>query len=110
MIQTQTVATLLAASEAFDVPLRLGEGFDEQRFAHLCQALRACAQEWAEAEVIPKVAANVLVDLFPAIESCSYLPFYHGEEAQRIRDAAQTLGDLVRECVAIRNGHPPTRA
>src|SRR4051812_30532744 len=105
MLKVDTVRDLLRASEAFSVPLRLGDGLNEERFHELCDALRACAKEWASEPVIPKAAANVLVDLFPAIESCSHLPFYRGDDAQRIRDAALTISDLVRECVAIGANH-----
>lgn len=102
MLQVETtVRDLLKAVEGFVVRLRQGEGFDKRRFDRLCKVLRACAKEWSQADAIPKVAANVLVDLFPAIESCSYLPFYRDGEAQRIRDAAQKIGELVRECVTV---------
>lgn len=100
MEPAESVRHLLQAAEAFSVPLRTGAGVNPQRLNDLCDALRVCAREWAEAAAIPKAAANVLVDLFPAVESCSYLPFYEADEAQRIRDAAQILGDLVRACVA----------
>ncbi len=100
MVQGESVRSLLSAAEAFLVPLRLGEGLQEQRLNDLCGVLRACAHEWACAAAIPKAAANVLVDLFPAIEACSYLASYDGDEAQRIRNAAQTIGDLVHACVA----------
>src|SRR5207302_666062 len=91
--------------EVFNVPLRLGEGFNEQHFNDLCTVLRFCAREWAQEPAIPKVAVNVLVDLFPAIESCSHLAFYQGAESQHIRDAALMISDLVRECVAVSADH-----
>jgi hypothetical protein len=105
MIQVDLAADLQRAAEAFTVPLRMGEGLNEPCLEELCAVLRACAREWAQTAAIPKAAANVLVDLFPAVESCSYLPFYQGETAQRIRDTAMTLGQLARACVAMDEDH-----
>src|SRR2546421_144263 len=100
MLKVDIIHDLLQAAEAFSVPLRTGQGWNERRFQELCSVLRACAREWSDSHTVPKTAVNVIVDLFPAVESCSHLAFYQGEEAQRIRDGAMTLGDLIRDCFA----------
>lgn len=99
MAQSEPVTALLQAVEAFGVPLRSGEGFNEAGFQSLVDALRACATAWADADTIPKLAANVLVDLAPATEAASYA--YRDAVAERIREASYTLADLIRDCVAV---------
>lgn len=48
---------------------------------------------------MPKLAANVLVDLYPAVEASSYL--YGDDYAPRVRTVAEEIGDLVNSCVAV---------
>lgn len=92
------VVRLAAATEAFLSPLRNLDGFDEGAFTELCAALEACALEWGASDVIPKAGANILVDLFNAVEAASY--GYPSEEGVRIRQAATRLDKLVGHCVA----------
>lgn len=92
------VDALLAAAEKFTVPLRMGQGIDETALDALRGALRACADAWRDRDLVPKLAANVLVDLYPAVEASSYL--YGDDYAPRVRTVAEEIGDLVRSCVA----------
>lgn len=92
------VDALLVAADKFTVPLRMGQGVDEVALDALRDALRRCAEAWHERDLVPKLAANVLVDLYPAVEASSYL--YSDDYAPRVRTVAEEIGDLVRSCVA----------
>jgi hypothetical protein len=98
MTDTPEVEAVMTAAEQFDVPLRNGEGMDEIALKNLRDALRACAAAWRDSDTIPKRAANVLVDLSPAIEASSYL--YDEDYAARVRDVYLEIADLVRDCVS----------
>lgn len=93
------VHKLMKASELSLIPLRMMQGFDEENFLALCEALKNCAKAWSELDHIPKLGVNILIDLYPAALSCSYL--YSEKEGDRMRNHIEHLGDLVRECVAI---------
>ncbi|WP_043265911.1 hypothetical protein [Streptomyces sp. CT34] len=93
------VAELASSWERFDVSLRMRRGFDEMAFNQLKTALAQCAESWASSDTIPRLAANILVDIFPATEGNS--PLYSGPEAEKITEAAYELQELVTECVAV---------
>jgi hypothetical protein len=95
------VTRMVRAWATFDESLRTRNGFDEIAYAALTEALRACATEWAELDAIPRLGANVLVDVFAATEANAGL--YEGDIADRVREAAHALHDLVGECVALRS-------
>ncbi|MEZ4864109.1 MAG: hypothetical protein R3C14_22535 [Caldilineaceae bacterium] len=94
-----TIHELEIASEQFLVPLRMMDGFAQEKFDYLCQALRSCIVAWNNDDSIPKLAANILVDLYPATISSSYL--YPEEVGAEIREHAEVLADLVREIVKV---------
>jgi hypothetical protein len=95
----EPVAELLRATEGFLTPLRVGDGFNERSFMELCRVLEDLARQWRMLDSIPKPAVNVLIDLWPGIQSCSYL--YKGEEANQIMKAADTVADLTRDIVMV---------
>ena len=70
------LAELLTAWEDFIVALRIRDG-------------------------LPRLGANILVDIFPATEASAYL--YTGEERTRIQEVSFDLQDLVQECVGVRD-------
>lgn len=88
------IERLIAASDKFVTPLRMGMGFNEHDFLELCRILDECAKSWKKSDVIPKKAAILLVDLFPSIEASSYL--YKDGEDKRILKAADTISDMIR--------------
>jgi len=92
------VDALLTAVQTFSVPLRMGDGINEVGLAELRKALRSCAEAWQYVDTVPKLAMNVLVDVYPTVEASSYL--YEAEYASRIRDLAVEIADLVHLCVA----------
>jgi hypothetical protein len=93
-------AELQRAAREFLVPLRLREGYSEDKFLLLCNALRNVAAAWRNSDAIPKSIAIELVDLSPALEACSYL--YRDEERKQIVKASDTVADLVRDCVVAK--------
>lgn len=77
----------------------MGQGYDEDLFAELCDALRDFASEWKGVEVIPKLAANVLVGLTFDIDTASYQ--YDGVQQERLRKAVSIVSSLVDQCVWV---------
>jgi len=80
----------------FIVQLRNGSGFDETAFKALCQSLDDCTRSWEKSAFVPKLAARVFIDLYPSIEVCAYM--YEGDDADKIRNAAEVVTDLARRC------------
>lgn len=98
IMNRRTIDVLFRAAEEFLVSLRIGDGFDEKKFEQLSNVLSRCKEEWSNSEYVPKLAVEILVDLFPLTEGCSYL--YKEPQAQRIRDAALQLNDLIKDAVS----------
>ena len=73
-VDEKLVSQLADAAEGFIGPLRLG-------------------QQWRTSEVIPKSAALILSELYPAISACADL--YSGDERQRMIEAAVRVGERV---------------
>ncbi|MBK8252208.1 MAG: hypothetical protein IPK82_06015 [Polyangiaceae bacterium] len=95
---TRNEQRLHDSAEVLLVWLRTAKGIHKEAAESLKAALGDLAEEWVSTDVIPKSAANLLVDLASGIDSCSEL--YHGNEAASIRDLAIEIGDLVRKCVS----------
>ena len=94
-----SVIGVIEAVKALLVPLRMGQGLDETALADLERALEKFAVDWSHEKVIPKVAASVLAELIPSLESASYL--YPDERGQRILELSATLSDKVARCFEI---------
>jgi hypothetical protein len=86
------------AAIAFLVPLRMGEGFDDEKYEHLCDTLRRCREEWLDLEQVPKSAVEVMLYLFPLIEAC--MNIYKGAESQKVIKAAVYVNDLASDTVS----------
>jgi hypothetical protein len=86
------------ASIAFLVPLRMGEGFDEEKYEHLCDLLRRCREEWLDLDHVPKLAVYVMLYLYPLINAC--VNIYKGAEAKKVFDAAIYVNDLASDTVS----------
>jgi len=95
MISDSLLSNLESSYEEFIVPLRMGEGFNAELFSNLCNSIRACSDNWASQQDIPKPAAMIFVDAFSSIVSCSHLY----EEKEKIQMAADEMNDLIRECL-----------
>lgn len=93
------VADLLSTAEAFLMPLRSGEGYRDDLFHDLCEAIRSCGRLWQDSDSIPKLAANLFVDLASGIEASSYA-YSDSQEAETIQKASYIIGDLVRETIS----------
>jgi hypothetical protein len=77
----------------------MGDGVDEAACNRLRDALHQRAVAWRARDVVPKLAVNTLVDLYPAVEASSYL--YPEDQAISVRAIAEETGDLVRSCLAL---------
>lgn len=84
---------------AFAVPLRSGLGFDEDKLQLLREALENCAEAWSQVNFIPKLAANIFIDLFSTMDSSAYL--YDEQTAEKIRYASDVVTDLARSCALV---------
>lgn len=93
-----TTDELLDAVVKVTTPLRMHDGIDEPAVERLTATLTRLAAEWAGRTEIPKGAAGVLAELYPAVFGASY--GYPDDYAQRVRDLAETLFDLVSACFA----------
>ncbi|MBL7512003.1 hypothetical protein [Frankia nepalensis] len=80
----------------------MGEGFSVDAYRELCDRLGECAVAWREVECIPRLAANILADILPAMESV--ITLYGDAEKPKIREAMYSIQELIWECVAIDPG------
>jgi len=92
----QLVETLLEEQDEFMGPLRVRDGFDPKAYQRYCSALKAFAYEWRSQDQIPKIVANALLDVYPAMLSIS--DAYQGNEKDTIERAAEELAELIRDC------------
>lgn len=95
---------LLAAATAVLVPLRAGDGLPEASAKELLSSLAACAEAWRMDSTVPKVAANLLVDLATGIAAQGHA--YGGAEGVAITRFADDVSELIRRCVEV-PGQPP---
>lgn len=92
-VDEELVSQLNDAAEGFIGPLRLNDGFVQLALDELCRQIDRLGEQWRAAEVIPKSAALLLSELYPAISACADL--YAGDERQRMIDAAVRVGERV---------------
>ena len=100
-MEPSEIDLLLDAWKRFDVGLTMGEGYKSEDDAQLRQALGRCADAWKELDAIPRIGANILVDIFPATEANAER--YQGPDRQSLIEAAYHLQALVQECVRLRD-------
>ncbi len=96
--QDSEAVELIEATQATLVPLRTGDGLDASALDHLKDVLRQCSTAWPSRNEIPKLAANVLVDLAAGVDACADL--YGDGYAPLVRCASVEIADLVRAAVA----------
>ncbi|MDY7085984.1 MAG: hypothetical protein SYR96_12845 [Actinomycetota bacterium] len=99
MTISEELRSLAGSWKAFDLSLRNNQGLDEQALAALKTSLEACASAWSNLDSIPRLGANILVDIVPATESNSHL--YPGEAGEQITALVYELQELVWKCVEI---------
>ncbi|MFF4806112.1 hypothetical protein ACFY1U_48385 [Streptomyces sp. NPDC001351] len=87
------IGRLEEAADRFVIPLRMNEGFDEQALLQLQEEIDRCGTAWREENHVPKRAALILAELFPAIEACAWL--YEGTMRQRIQEAGVMVSEAV---------------
>lgn len=93
------VDALVSAWESFSVPLRMRDGFDAGALDGVLSALNACAEAWRDSETIPRLGANVLVDMVPTMQALA--GSYDEPTASRIIEASYAVQELVWKCVAV---------
>jgi hypothetical protein len=89
------IERLDSAINDFLVPLRMGEGFNSERFEIACTAIKEFNLEWKQQQVIPKAAAILLLDGLTSMVSSSYL---YPSQTAYIQEKAGMLHDLIRKC------------
>ncbi len=92
----QLVETLLNEQDEFMGPLRVLDGFNPEAYQRYCSALKAFAREWRDQDLIPKVVASALVDVYPAM--LSIINVYQENEKDTVERAAEELAVLIRDC------------
>ena len=81
------------AAERFVVQLRRNEGFDPDALDELCEAIDSCGRSWVASASVPKSAALILAELYPAVEGCAEL--YPEPTRTRILEAAARVAQSV---------------
>jgi hypothetical protein len=92
-METGLVGRLEEAANRFVIPLRMNEGFDERALLQLQEEIDRCGTAWRDGTHVPKRAALILAELFPAIEACAWL--YEGNMRQRIQEAGAMVSEAV---------------
>lgn len=98
----RAIIRLRGAAEHFVLMLRREEGLDPEALDELCEAIDRCGRSWARSETVPKSAAQILSELFPAIEACAWL--YPEPTRQRISEAAARVAQSVSACLDSADG------
>jgi hypothetical protein len=93
------VRLVVDAWTRFDLALRTGDGVDDESYAALRSALSACAKVWAHQDAVPRILANVLVEIVPATEANADL--YHGAARAQVLTASVELQELAWACVPV---------
>jgi hypothetical protein len=90
------VEPLMAAVESVLVPLRMGQGLDDIALAGLEAAIDSFADHWSGERLIPKQAAAIVAEIWPALDSCAAL--YDEAGSDLIRRVAARLTERVSRC------------
>lgn len=88
---------LLYGDDGLLLLLRMGDGLNNEKFEEVCLILKELAIEWRERDHIPKRAALLLFELYPAMSSGNR--FYKEKELEKIEDAADIIYDLILDCI-----------
>jgi hypothetical protein len=104
-VRTELAITRLReAAERFVLLLRR-DGFDPEVLDELCEAIDRCGRCWTRSDTVPKSAALILAELFPAIDACAWL--YPEPTRQRIAEAAARVAQSVSACLDSPDGGLP---
>ncbi len=57
-------------TDDFILKLRAGKGIDQKGYRYFCNLLLSLKEEWIVNDYLPKIAANILVELYPEIIGC----------------------------------------
>jgi hypothetical protein len=86
-------------SDSSDVlfKLRTGNGLDLPTFQRLVATIDRLAALYADEHQLPKSAAGIFFDIYPAMMSASYQ--YSQGQQQEVMEAADELADHIRSCL-----------
>lgn len=98
-MSTGAARRLESVTERFAVPLHGGEGINEPALDELKEVLAEVAAEWQHEETVPKDAAALLVELYPAL--IGNIDIYPEDQAERIQAVCEELLELSLACLAV---------
>src|SRR5262245_25043011 len=93
MNSSDPIERLESAMKDFLVPLRMGEGFNPEKFEIVCTAIKEFSLEWKQQQVISKSVAMLFLDAHSAMVSSSYL---YPSHTSYIQEKADMLHALIR--------------
>lgn len=94
-MSSDPVDELINASNAFLIPLRMGEGFDKLAFDSLIQAICSVHKAFLGEPNLPKLAVSVFIELPMAVDACK--TFYSGAEQEAVNNATAQLFDAIMD-------------
>lgn len=94
-VVTDAVARMRSAAEVFLVRLRRDGDFDPEALDELCEAIDRCGRRWRSADAIPKEAALILAELYPAIHGCAWQYGETDPMRRQIVDAATRVQESI---------------
>jgi len=97
MDNIEKLEELFLGDDGLLISLRLGNGLNMKKVDEIIKILKVLSKEWANQNYIPKRAAEIFIDFYPAMESVCGL--YSDDESTNIMDVADKILDLIRDCV-----------
>lgn len=97
MNKIEELKELFLSDDGLLVSLRLGDGLDKKKSDRICCILKDLKEEWKYSDCIPKMAVDIFIDFYPAIESSYKL--YNDEEVNEIIESADIIMELIRDCI-----------
>lgn len=91
---------LLLGDNGLLISLRLAGGLNNDKVDKVCEVLDKLASDWEDQDTIPKKAADLFIDFYPAMESVCGL--YEEDEVVEIMNAADKIMDRIRDCIVVK--------
>ncbi|WP_066308949.1 hypothetical protein [Bacillus sp. FJAT-29814] len=88
---------LLLGDDGLLIKIRSADGLDKEKAEQIYKVLTDLALEWKDRDSIPKKAADLFIDIYPAMLNQS--DYYSEEKAIEIMDCCDKMLDLIRRCI-----------